>query len=311
MRTVFCGTPELAVPTLAAVAERHEVAAVVCPPDKPQGRKGTPVPPPVKTWALAHGLPVHQPEKLNDGAFEAWLRELAPEVGVVAAYGRFLKQPILDLPPHGWLNMHPSLLPRWRGSSPIRSAVIHGDAETGASIMRITMEMDAGDVLLQEATPIGPDETALELADRLAVLGAHLMTRALDLVARGEARFTPQDAARATYSKLLERSDGYIRWNRPAREIHNLVRGSLPWPTVQCGFRGQVCKVLRAAIVETPAGADPGVVVEATRDTVHVATADLRLAILEFQAPGKRAMRMDEFLRGHRIDAGDRFEDLA
>lgn len=311
MRIVFCGTPELAVPTLAAVAEQHEVVAVVSQPDKPQGRSGKPAPPPVKSWALDHGISVHQPEKLNDGAFEAWLREQRPDIGVLAAYGRFLKQPILEVLPYGWLNMHPSLLPRWRGPSPIQSAIIHGDRETGVSIMRVTLEMDAGDILLQESTAIGPDENAGELTQRLAGMGAALMVRALELVASGETRFTPQDASLATFSKILEKSDGHVKWARPAQEIHNLVRGCIPWPAAQCMFRGQVCKVLRTQVVPEPAKTTPGTIVAVTRETIHVATADRHVAILEFQAPGKRAMLMSEFLRGHRIEPGERFEDLA
>ncbi|MBP8129446.1 MAG: methionyl-tRNA formyltransferase [Candidatus Hydrogenedentes bacterium] len=311
MRIVFCGTPGLAVPTLAAIAECHHVVAVVCQPDKPQGRSAKPAPPPVKSWALDRGIPVHQPVKLNDGAFEVWLREQQAGIGVLAAYGRLLRQPILEATAHGWLNMHPSLLPRWRGPSPIQSAVLNGDLETGVSIMRLNAEMDAGDVLMRESTPIGPEENAAELTARLAGLGAALMVRALELVERGDARFTPQDASRATYSKMIEKRDGHIAWNRPAQQIHNLVRGCIPWPAAQCGFHGQACKLLCTRIVPEPAGAPPGTVVTVMKDEIHVAAADQRVAILEFQAPGKRAMLMGEFLRGHRIGLGDRFEDLA
>lgn len=147
MRTVFFGTPDIAVPTLRAIEALHEVTAVVCQPDRPQGRSKRPVPPPVKVAAEKLGIPVHQPTKLNDGTFEAWLREQAPDVCTIAAYGRILKQPVLDIPPHGWLNVHPSLLPKYRGPSPIRSAVLNGDTVTGVSIMRLVLEMDAGDVL--------------------------------------------------------------------------------------------------------------------------------------------------------------------
>ena len=171
MRTVFFGTPELAVPALAAVAAHHNVTAVVCQPDRPKKRSKRPVPPPTKAWAVEHEIPVHQPLKLNDGAFEAWLKEQRPELCAIAAYGRLLKQPILDVPPEGWLNIHPSLLPRYRGPSPIQSAILNGDPVTGVSIMRLTLEMDAGDVLLQEETPVADDDTTESLSARLAQLG--------------------------------------------------------------------------------------------------------------------------------------------
>lgn len=310
MRVVFLGTPALAVPSLAAVAAKHDVTGVVCQPDRPQGRSGKPAPPPVKDWALERGIPVHQPEKLNDGAFEGWLRELAPDIGVLAAYGRFLKQPILDAPPHGWINMHPSLLPRWRGPSPIQAAVLHGDTVSGVTIMRVSMEMDAGDILLQEETPIGREENAAELAGRLAEMGAALLVRALDLVERGQAHYRPQDASLATFSKMLEKRDGFIRWNRPAREIHNLVRACQPWPAAQCVFRGNACKVLKTRVCEELASVDCGTVTYVDKETVRVATASGQIDLIAFQAPGKRAMTMSEFLRGNRIQPGEQFGEL-
>lgn len=310
MRVVFLGTPELAVPTLAVLAARHEIAGVVCQPDKPQGRSGRPAPPPVKVWAVEHGLPVHQPTRLNDGAFETWLREANPDIGVLAAYGRFLREPILAVPRHGWLNLHPSLLPRWRGPSPIQAALREGDAETGVTIMRISMKMDAGDILLQEKTPIGPEENAEELAARLAGLGADLMLRGLDLVTRGEARFTPQEDARATYSHIIEKSDGNIRWADPAPRLNNLVRAMCPWPSAQTRFRGQVCRILRSAVVPAATDGPPGTVIHSDKQSVHVATGAGALSLLEFQAPGKRAMAIAEYLRGNRIAPGDRFEDV-
>ena len=309
MRTVFLGTPELAVPSLAAVAARHTVTAVVCQPDRPQGRSARLVAPPVKEWALAHGIPVHQPARLNDGCFEAWLRDQAPDVGTLAAYGRLLKQPILDVPRLGWLNMHPSLLPRWRGPSPIQAALLHGDTRTGVTIMRIGMEMDAGDIMMQEATAIAPSENCAELSARLAELGASVLVRALDAVASGTAAYVAQDSAAVTYSKLLDKRDGYIRWARPAAALHNLVRACNPWPAAQCVFRGQACKVLRTEVV-AGAEAAPGAVVHVDKESVHVATGSGCLSLLVFQAPGKRAMPMAEFLRGNHIEPGEILGEL-
>ena len=216
MRLVFFGTPEIAVPCLSAVTHGHDVTAVVCQPDRPKGRGKKLIAPPVKVWAQEHGLTVHQPAKLNDGAFEVWLKEQAPDICVIAAYGRILKEPILAVPPHGFINMHPSLLPKYRGPSPIRSALLNGDEATGVTIMRLTMEMDAGDILLQEETPVDPAENAVTLSERLSVLGGGMLVKALGLIESGDAEFTPQDHEKAEFCKLFEKSDGQIRWEAPA-----------------------------------------------------------------------------------------------
>lgn len=307
MRIVFFGTPELAVPSLEAVAARHEVTAVVCQPDKPKGRSGTPTPPPVKVWAEAHGIAVNQPAKLNDGTFEAWLREQAPDACAVVAYGRFLKQPILDTPKLGHFNMHPSLLPRWRGPSPMQSAVMAGDAETGVTIIRLNADMDAGDMVLQERTSIGGNESAESLTARLAELGARMLVDALNQVEAGTATFTPQDHAAATTCRMLTKEDGYMDWTRPAAELHNLVRGALPWPVAQFLFRGELCKVYEAVVSDGPDGV-PGEVVGLDGDAVRVATGDGTLSLLRIQAPGKRVMTTREFLPGARLQMGERFQ---
>jgi methionyl-tRNA formyltransferase len=311
MRVVFFGTPALAVPTLEAVAAHHDVVAVVCQPDKPQGRSSKLTPPPAKVCAERLGIPVQQPAKLNDGVFEAWLHTQAPEICVVAAYGRMLKQPILDVPRLGWLNVHPSLLPRWRGPSPIQTAIFEGDEVTGVSIMRIVLAMDAGDVLLQETTPIGPDENAEELAQRLGNLGAGMMIEAINRVHAGTAAFTPQDPSKVTISKMFEKAHGQIRWAQSARQLHNQVRACYPWPSAQCLYQGEVCRILKSAVVMEPADAAPGTVTRVEKDHVLVATGDGQLSIRIFQAPGKRAMAMGDFLRGHAMQPGERFEEIA
>ncbi len=310
MRIVFFGTPELAVPTLDALMQHHNVTAVVCQPDRPQGRGKRPKAPSVKVWAEDHGVAVHQPLKLNDGAFEAWLKEQAPEACVLAAYGRLLKQPILDVPLDGFINLHPSLLPRLRGPSPISTAILQGDAVTGVTIMRLTLEMDAGDILLQEETPIHPDDTTATLTERLAEQGAALMARALDLIASGEAVYTPQDSSRATYCSLLKKEDGRIRWGAPATRIRDLVRATVPWPVAQCLHEGRVCRVHGAEVVDEPPTESPGTVLRVEKDRIVVATGEACLAITKFQAPGKKAMAMGDYLRGHAIAVGERFEDI-
>lgn len=310
MRIVFFGTPDLAVPTLAAVAAEHEVTAVVCQPDKPQGRSKKLVPPPVKTWAEEHDIEVMQPTKLNDGTFEAWLKEQAPEVCVVAAYGRLLNEPLLQIPEHGYLNVHPSLLPKYRGPSPIASAILNGDTEAGVSIMRLVLEMDAGDVMLQERSPISPNETTQELTDRLAVLGATMMMEAIQQVQAGTDTYTHQDPTLVTHCKMTNKEDGVIQWTRSAQHIHNQVRGTQPWPVAHCHYNGQVCRIHESRIIDESSTEKPGTVTQVLKNSVYVATGDGQLEIIRFQAPGKKAMDMGSYLRGQGLQVGERFEEI-
>jgi methionyl-tRNA formyltransferase len=310
VRVVFFGTPELAVPSIAATAGSHELLAVVCQPDRPKGRGKKLVAPPAKEWAESHGILVAQPAKLNDGTFEAWLRDQAPDICLIAAYGRILKQPILDVPRHGFLNMHPSLLPKYRGPSPIRTAILNGDDVTGVTIMRLTLEMDAGDILIQENEPILPEDTWITLSERLAEKGAVLLVKGVDQMVAGTACFIPQDDSKAVYCSMFEKADGIIRWERPAREIHNLVRAAVPWPVAHCRFRGVVVRIHASEVMEGSFNASPGTVVSVENDRVVVAAGKDALAIVKIQAPGKRAMPMRDYLRGHAIETGERFEDL-
>ncbi len=316
MRVVFFGTPELAVPTLEAVMKCHELLAVVCRPDRPKKRSKRPVPPPVKKFALEHGIHVQQPTKLNDGEFEAWLRGLAPDICCLVAYGRILKQPILDVPEHGFLNMHPSLLPRHRGPSPIKTAIREGDEVTGVTIMRLDTGMDTGDILLQKRVPIADDDTAGSLSDRLARVGAGLMLKALEIIESGQAVFTPQDHQKATTTKGFEKADARIDWTTPARHIHNLVRATNPWPVAHCMFRGEVCRIHRTDLPENdtaagPPPATPGTVVRVDdADGIVVATGEGSLRIVEIQMPGKRAMPTRDFLKGTPVEPGETFENL-
>lgn len=307
MRIVFFGTPELAVPSLDAVCGAHTVTAVVCQPDRPQGRSKQPVPPPVKVRAEELGIPVQQPVKLNDGAFEAWLHGQAPDVCVLVAYGRILKQPILDVPRHGFLNLHPSLLPKYRGPSPIQSAILEGETETGVTIMRIDADMDAGDILLQRPYPIDDADDGETLTRKLAEAGATLMIEALDAVAAGRAQFTPQDHERATYCKLITKNDARINWRAPANSIRNAVRAFLPWPVAYSILRGEVIRIYAAHVLPHFGTEPPGTVVSVDKNGFAVATGEGALAIDRLQAPGKRAMTAAEFLRGRPLAVGERF----
>lgn len=308
MRIVFLGTPELAVPSLELLAKRHTVTAVVCQPDKPQGRSAKLVPPPVKVCALALGIPVHQPAKLNDGAFEAWLRAQAPEACALVAYGRILKEPILAVPPQGILNLHPSLLPKYRGPSPIQSAILNGDTETGITIMRIEMETDAGAILLQRPFPIAPEDTTASLTNKLAHVGAELLAEGIDLVAQGKAVFTSQDHASATHCRMISKEDARIDWRMPAQEIHNRVRAFVPWPVAHTTLNGEVLRVYTSRALPGDSDGAPGTVVEVTKEAIVVATGSGRLAIERLQAPGKKPMSTADFLRGRRVAAGASFE---
>ena len=310
MRVIFFGTPALAVPSLAETVRRHEVGAVVCQPDKPAGRRRRPLSPPVKQWAEAQGLPVHQPAKLNDGRFEVWLREQAPDICAIAAYGRLLKQPILDTPPYGFINMHPSLLPRHRGPSPIQTTLLEGDEMTGVTIMRLILEMDAGDIILQEEAPVDLHDTTGTLSERLASLGGRLLGEALDQIEAGTATFTPQDDSKATYTTMFTKEAGRIRWEHGARAIHNRVRACHPWPVAFCTLGGETCRIHRTEPREaSAAGYSPGSVMAVEKDAILVAAGEGTLAIQQLQLPGKKVLRAGDFLRGRPMKPGDRFEN--
>jgi methionyl-tRNA formyltransferase len=308
VRIVFFGTPELAVPSLDLLTKRHRVTAVVCQPDKAQGRSAKLVPPPVKVRALELGIPVHQPAKLNDGAFEAWLKEQAPEVCALVAYGRILKAPILAVPSHGFLNLHPSLLPKYRGPSPIQSAILSGETETGITIMRIELETDAGAILLQRPYPIAPEDTTETLTQKLATTGAEILAEGVDMVAQGKAVFTPQDHTRATHCRMIGKEDARIDWRMPAREIHNRVRAFVPWPVAHATLSGEILRIYASRALPGGPGDTPGTVAEVTKDAIFVGTGSGRLAIDRIQAPGKKPLTTAEFLRGRRIAPGTGFE---
>lgn len=307
MRIVFFGTPELAVPSLRETAARHEVTAVVCQPDRPKGRSRKPVPPPVKDWAVAHNIPVHQPTKLNDGAFEAWLTNQQPDACALAAYGRILKQPILDIPKRGFLNMHPSLLPKYRGPSPIQSAIIQGETETGITIIRLSMEMDAGDIVSQSPEPITPEDDGVTLTGRLADQGATMLADALDDLANGTATFQPQDHGTATFCAMLTKEDGRIDWTTSAVDIHNQVRGTQPWPGAYTTLDGETIRVFKTALSEATAIGEPGSVLSTENREILVATSAGCIAITNLQAPGKKAMDADAFLRGRPLPPNTQF----
>ena len=310
LRIAYFGTPAFAVPTLEALlASRHEVIAVVTQPDRPRGRGQRVTDAPVKTVARARGLPVLQPERAKDPEFLAAMAALAPDLGVVAAYGKILPQALLDIPRLGLLNVHASLLPAWRGAAPVHRAVMAGETVTGVTIMRVVLALDAGPLLSSRARPIGPDETSWEVAADLARLGAGLLASAVDDLAAGRVTETPQDDDRATYAPRLTRDDGAVDWTRPAADLHNQVRALHPWPHAFTFLDGARYLLHRTAIAPGPAPGEPGEVVHASGDALVVAAGGATaLRVVEIQAEGKRVLPAREFLVGRRIAPGVRFD---
>ena len=302
MRIVFMGTPDFAVPSLQALIDAgHEVCAVYTQPDKPQGRKQILTAPPVKTLALEHDIPVFQPNTLKNEDEQARLRELAPEVIIVVAYGKLLPKAVLDIPPHGCINVHGSLLPRWRGAAPIQWAVIAGDEMAGVTTMQMAEGLDTGDMLLTYETKVGEKETAGELFDRLAQSGAELLTQTL--VKLDEITPRPQDDAQSCYAHMLDKQMAVIDWSKSAHEIDCLIRGLNPWPIALPTLSGERLKVFAA---EKAAGnGEPGTVLEADpKKGLTVACGEGALGLTEIQLVGGKRMKATDFLRGHVIEVG-------
>lgn len=302
MRIVFMGTPDFAVPSLQALIDAgHDVCAVYTQPDKPQGRKQILTASPVKTLALEHDIPVFQPNTLKNEDEQARLRELAPEVIIVVAYGKLLPKAVLDIPPHGCINVHGSLLPRWRGAAPIQWAVIAGDEMAGVTTMQMAEGLDTGDMLLTYETKVGEKETAGELFDRLAQSGAELLTQTL--VRLDEITPRPQDDAQSCYAHMLDKQMAVIDWSKSAHEIDCLIRGLNPWPIALTTLSGERLKVFAA---EKAAGnGEPGTVLEADpKKGLTVACGEGALKLTEIQLVGGKRMKATDFLRGHAIEVG-------
>lgn len=299
MRIVFMGTPEFAVPSLEAlVAAGHDVTAVFTQPDKPQGRKMTLTPPPVKLAAAGKNIPVFQPKTLKSPEEAARIESLKPDAIVVAAYGKLLPRTILDIPRFGCINVHASLLPKYRGAAPIQAAILNGDAETGVTTMLMAEACDTGDILFQKSTPIGPEENTQQLTDRLAQLGAELLVETLREVENGTAVPRKQDDAGASHVSLISKNMSPIDWNHKAQEIHNLIRGLYPWPAASAELKGHRLKIYRSR----PAGqeyGEPGLVVPDTEKFVVCCGEGTALELLEVQTEGGKRMSGSDFLRGH------------
>jgi methionyl-tRNA formyltransferase len=311
LRIVFFGTPQFAVPTLRQLLQsRHTVCGVVTQPDRPRGRGQRVSEAPIKALALAHDLPVFQPERLREPDVASTISAWRPDLGVVAAYGKLIPEALLTVPTFGMINVHASLLPRYRGAAPVHRAVIDGQPETGVTIMRVVKALDAGAMFAKVARPIGPDETSDVVERDLSELGATLLVEVVDAIQSGTAREEPQDDAQATYAPKITRDDGAIDWSAAAPRIHNQVRGLYPWPHAFTFLQGARIIVLRTQVDGSPGGEAefaPGTIVDVSRHAIHVATgAGGRIAIVELQPEGKRPMRVRDFVAGRPIAAGTR-----
>ncbi len=306
MRVVFMGSPDFAVPCLRALAGAHEVVLVASQPDKPAGRGAQLHAPAVKTAALELGLPVIQPKSARTGELEKALRESGAELAVVVAYGKILPKPVLEALPRGCINVHASLLPKYRGAAPIQWSVIEGETETGVAIMQLDEGMDTGPVLLERRVAIGPDETSGELFARLAPLGATALLEAIEGLAAGTLAPVSQDHTRATHAPMLSKADGAIDFTRSASAVAARIRGVDPWPGAQVLLRDQVMKVFRArATGPLASAAAPGTVVAIDAEGATIAAADGGVLVRELQAPGRKRMTAQQFAAGRGIAIGD------
>ena len=303
---IFLGTPQFAVPTLEAlVAEGHKVLAVYTQPDRPKGRGGSVTASPVKQSAERFGLPIHQPERIRRPDSVELLRSLKPDAMVIVGYGQIIPPAILDIPPRGIINVHASLLPKYRGAAPIQWAIASGEGSTGVTTMRIDAGLDTGDILLKWETDIGPDETALELSPRLARAGAGLLIQTLAGLGEGTIQPVPQDNSQATLAPILKKEDGLIDWSWPARKIFNRARGFLPWPGAYTYFRGQMFHIWKSRPVDEPAQGRPGQLFPEKKRLLIACGSATALEALEVQAEGRKRMPVESFLNGQRLNENE------
>ena len=306
LRLIYFGTPPFAVPTLRAlVGSEHQIVALVSQPDRPSGRGQHVTPTATKQVGLEAGVPILQPTRLRDDEFLATIASYQPDLGVVAAYGRILPDGLLKIPRLGMINVHGSLLPKYRGAAPVHRAVMAGEGITGVTIMRVVAALDAGPMLATATRPIDPDETSVDVERDLAELGAAALVAVVNQMSTGPVVETPQDDALATYAPKLEKSESPIDWERPAHEIHNRVRGLQPWPMASTTIHGTRCLIHRTRSTDQSTEASAGAVVEATGDALAVATGDRRvLRIVMIQPEGRRVMTVREFLSGRKLIPG-------
>ena len=310
MRILFMGTSAFAIPALRTlITEKFQLIGVVTQPDRPSGRGRQLNPPPVKSLATEHALPVYQPEKVRSPNFRRVLQRLAPDVTVVAAFGQLLPQTVLDIPPCGTINLHPSLLPKYRGAAPIQWALINGETETGLTLMLLDAGEDTGDIISTTAIPIREDDNAFTLMERLAQLGADQLVRLLsDLPNGAPPPATPQNNAEATYAPRLTKDLGHIDWNQSATTIHNLVRGTAIWPGAYTFFRNDLrLKIISCQPLSQTCSVPPGTLTIGEKRKLLIATADGMLQLLKIQPATKKVMETSDFINGYQLQTGEQF----
>ena len=311
MRVLFMGTPAFAVPCLEMlIDEKYDVVGVVTQPDKPKGRGKKLTAPPVKEYAQSKGIAVYQPSTLKNNAFEATLASTNPDVIVVVAYGKILPKYILSYPDNGCINVHASLLPKYRGAGPIQWSVINGDTETGITTMYMDEGLDTGDMILKIKVLINPSETAGDLHDKLSIVGGSTLRETLALIAQGNAPRTPQSDIKASYAPMLDKNIGKIDWHKPANQIHNLIRGVNPWPTAYTYYKGEMMKIWRASIENSNEKESPGTILKHVpkQGLVVQAGNESLILIQEVQFKGGKRMGIDDYLRGNNIQCGEKLE---
>lgn len=303
MKILFMGTPDFAVPCLEALIDNgYEVCGAVTQPDKPKGRGHKLQPPPVKEAALAHGIAVFQPQTLKDGEFTKIAAELSPDLIIVVAYGKLLPKALLDLPPMGCVNVHASLLPKYRGAAPIQRCVINGETETGITTMYMGEGLDTGDMLLKCRTDIAPDETADSLHDRLSIMGAKLLTDTVKALENGSVARTPQNDADSSYAAMITKETGRIDWTKPAYEIVNLIRGCFSWPIAHTTYKGEPLKIICATVGDST-DKRPGSILGVKDGKLAIAAGDGNAVLVsELQFSGSKRMSVVSYLNGHSID---------
>lgn len=308
MRVIFMGTPDIAVPALEQIIEAgHEVVLAVSQPDKAVGRSKALKYTPVKECALSHGIEVYQPEKIRAEESVAYLKTYEPDVIVVEAFGQIVSQAVLDIPKYGCVNIHTSLLPKYRGAAPIQWAVLNGESVTGVTTMRMDSGIDTGDMIMKQEVIIKEGETSGTLYDRLAEEGAKLIVKTLEAIENGTAVYTPQDASFATHTKKITKEMGSIDWSKSAEEIERLIRGMNPWPSAYTRLDDKNVKIWKAKVTSHEQLASPGTITAVTKEGMEVQTGSGILSILELQMEGKKRMAADAFLRGYEVKEGTVF----
>lgn len=305
MKIVYMGTPEFAVPALNAIFNKEfQIPLVISQTDKPRGRGNKLQPTPVKETAINLGLRVHQPEKVNDVETIELIKSVKPDFIIVAAYGQILKEELLSIPKYGCLNIHASLLPKYRGAAPINWAIINGDSITGVTIMKMEKGLDSGPMILKVETKIDDEDTAEELHDRLSIMGAELIIQAIDDIMNGKASFIPQNHGESSYAPMLYKNSGRIDWSKSSNKIRDLIRGLIPWPNAFTIYKDERVRILKADSVKQNHNIPPGTIVKADKEGIKVAAGDGFVIIKQLQFPNKNPMEVSAYLLGNKIENG-------